>query len=332
MSQLVDNDRIRSAWLKDQEREPRPQDHNWISGAGDVCDRRLVLQRLHWQDVAPPSEYLKAVFKRGNIAEREIGRRQMIEAGYEFAEPQAFRIVEQGEVVWSGRTDGSVRDKDAPIDTPFIPWEAKMLNTHVWKRIDTLDDMIASKSPYIRGLPAQLMLYLYAKGTNERGIFHLMDSETWMPKHIDVTLDYEYVQWLIERGKRINLHVAAEDLPDPIEWSDDICGRCRLLHVCMPDQIRKFGTLRVWELPGFEEKLELLDKVKAELKPLEDQKKELESHVKGLIRRDDGTQFAIGNFLITKKSVSVKGYEVAPRVDERIEIKRVGAKAMEKQA
>lgn len=335
MSTLVDIQRVKDAWLAEQRSraaDPRSAYHNWISSAGDVCDRRLVLQRIHGEEAAPPSEFLQLLFKRGNIAERTIARQQMIDAGYEFYEPQSFKIVENGEILWSGRTDGSVRDPGKGPDAPVVPWEAKMLNTHVWKSINKLEDMLLHKSAYIRGLPAQLMLYIYSKGGNERGVFHLMDSETWAPKFIDLEINYGYVQALLDRGKMVNQMVATKTLPEPIDWADDVCGRCRFLNICMPDQIRTMGGLQLWELPGMEERLLERESLALQIKPLKDEFEEVDNYIKHVFRAAEGSQFAVGQFLVVKSERNVKGYEVKPRTDTIVTVKRVGAEAIKDSA
>jgi hypothetical protein len=219
-----------------------------------------------------------------------------------------------------------VRDPRTGPGAAVVPWEAKMLNTHVWKRIDTLDDILTSKSAYIRSLPAQLMSYIYAKGDNETGVFHLMDSETWLPKFIDVKLDYAYMQEILDRFRRINQHVDRKTLPDPIDWQDDVCGRCRFLHVCMPDQVRAMGTLKIWELPGTAEKVRRRAELEAQMKPIKNEFDDLDKHLKGLFRHEEGTQFAVGEFLVTKTVRQVKGYAVEPREDVIVQFKGVGEK------
>jgi hypothetical protein len=335
MSNLIDVERVRDGWLREQREraaDPKSADRNWISSAGDVCDRRLVLQRIKGEEAAPPNEYLQFLFKRGNQAERFIARQQMIDAGYEFYEPQSFRIVENDEVLWSGRTDGSVRDPGMGPDAPVIPWECKMLNTFTWKSIHSLDDILHHKSAYIRGLPAQLMLYIYSKGTNEKGVFHLIDSESWAPKFIDLEIDYEYTQALLDRGRMVNRMAVSGNLPPPIEWADDVCGRCRFLNVCMPDQIRTMGGLQMWQLPGMEEKLLERERLKDEMRPLSDQFDELDKYVKHVFKAAEGNQFAVGDFLVVKSDRNVKGYEVKPRVDTIVQVKRVGLEAQRESA
>jgi hypothetical protein len=331
MSALIDVERVKDGWLKEEKKraaDPKSSERNWISGAGDVCDRRLVFQRTRGEEAKPPDEFLQFIFKRGNIAERQIARQQMIDAGYEFYEPQSFKIVENDEVLWSGRTDGSVRDPGTGPDAPVIPWEAKMLNTHVWKSIDSLRDMVYHKSAYIRGLPAQLMLYLYSKGANERGVFHLVDSETWAPKFIDLEIDYDYVQALLDRGRMVNEHVRAGELPAPIDWDDNVCGRCRFLGICMPDQIRTMGGLQLYELPGMEQKLLEREALAIELKPLQAQYDDVNNYVKHVFKAAEGKQFAVGDFLVTRSERKVKSYTVDERVDTIVTVKHVGAEAV----
>jgi hypothetical protein len=328
---LVDVERIKDAWLKgqrDRVTEPKPQYVNWISGAGDPCDRRLVLQRTHWQHSSPPSEYLQAIFERGNIAEDAIGREQMRRAGYVMMGPQRFQVEEGGEVLWSGRTDDSVIDPRMGPDPPVFAWECKFVNTHVWKSLNTLEDILRHKSPWVRSLPGQLTLYVYAKGTHEAGILYLIDSETWLPKVIEVPLDFAYAQELIDRGKRINAHVALKELPPPIEWSDAICGRCRMLHICLPDQIRTAGGFQIWQTPGMLEKLNRREELAAEMKPIKEEFDEIDSHVKHIFKAAEGTQFAVGDFMVSKSERNVKGYTVEPRVDTIVQVKRVGAKVL----
>jgi hypothetical protein len=136
------------------------------------------------------------------------------------------------------------------------------------------------------------------------------------------------MQWVIDRFRKTNELVASKALPPPIDWSDNVCGRCRFLNVCMPDQVRTMGGLQIWELPGMVEKLRRIEALKSEIGPAKEELEELEKHVKGIFKKADGSQFAVEEFLVTKTEREVKGYEVKPRVDTVISIKKVGASTL----
>lgn len=319
---VVDRDAVVAAWLEDEWKQTSDET-NRMSNSGHPCDRYLFLRRTEGEKAKPAGEYLRAVFRRGHIAQKEIARVQMIRAGFELYEQETrFNVREGTETLWRGHIDGVIRDPRKGYQAPVHVWEAKMINTWTWNAIHSLQDMLTSPKHWIRGYPAQVMLYMYAKAQSEVGILHLIDSETWLPKFIEVPLDYTYVDELLQRGRRINAAVVRGAIPDPIDYGDT-CERCSLLSVCMPDAMGKVG-LQLWERPEFETTLEEWEAAKLDRTAAEQRFRRLDGAVKAAALGKG--EIAIGDFWISTKEVPVKEYTVQARVDQRLEVKRITPK------
>lgn len=329
MSQIIDRAAVIEAWTR-SEYTPSADETNRMSNAGHPCDRYLYLSRTDGEKKLPPNPYLAAIFKRGHVGQTAIAKAQILAAGYElYGQEQRFAIKEGTETLWRGHVDGVIRDPRKGHDAPVHVWEAKMINTHTWNAINSLDDMLASKKHWIRGYPAQLMLYILSKGGSETGVLHLIDSETWLPKFIDVTLDYGYAEELLQRGRRINEAIRRGEIPDTIDWSDT-CERCPLLMVCMPDAMSKALDLRVIESPDFAVVMESWWAARKAKGDAEAAFKDLDKLVKHQCL--DKGEFVSGDFWISTKERQVKGYDVKPRVDKILEVKRITPGTAENEA
>jgi CRISPR/Cas system-associated exonuclease Cas4 (RecB family) len=320
VSAIIDRDLVVEKWLED-EFTPSADETNRMSNAGHPCDRYLYLRRTDGEKAARPNEHLRAIFKRGRIAQKAIARQQIVDAEYElYGQEQAYTVKAGNETIWRGHIDGAIRDPRKGQAAPVHVWEAKMINTHTWNAINSLDDMLSSRKPWIRGYPAQTMLYMYAKGVAETGVLHLIDSETWLPKFIDVPLDYAYVQELLDRGSRLNAALAAGVAPEPIDWCET-CERCPLLMVCLPDAMSKAPDLRLIESPEFSIVMESWWAARKAKSDAEATFKDLDKLVKHECLGKG--EFVAGDFWISTKQRQVKAYEVKPRVDEILEVKRL---------
>lgn len=321
---IIDRDLVVEKWLED-DFGPGSDETNRISNAGHPCDRYLYLRRTEGEKALPPGQHLSAVFKRGRVGQKAIAREQIVGAGYElFMQEQRFTVTEDGATVWRGHIDGAIRDPRKGLTAPIHVWEAKIINTHTWNAINSLEDMLASSKPWIRGYPAQVMLYMYAKGAAETGVLHLVDSETWLPKFIEVPIDYQYVQELIDRGKRINAAVAEAKIPGAIDWSDT-CERCPLLNICVPDAMAKATNLRMIESPAFRVTLEAWLAAKEEKKRAEEQFRDFDKIVRHTCLNQG--EIIVGDYFITTKARDVKSYSVPARTDYILEVKPIAGAA-----
>jgi hypothetical protein len=140
----------------------------------------------------------------------------------------------------------------------FLPLEVKGLNEHVYKQINTVEDMVTSTLVHVRKYPAQLCLYEYFTDT-EWGMFVLVNKTTGDMKFVPSHLDLEYAEELLQKADRVKVIVKAYKkekaptpgietdkqkslLPERMIWTQSICGRCPYLSHCMPDMSKVEGV------------------------------------------------------------------------------------------
>jgi hypothetical protein len=172
------------------------------------------------------------------------------------------------------------------------------MNSFTFKSIDTLDDMINAKNYYIQMYPAQLNIYLYLYGRGEQGLFILKDKQTNQTKVLELTLNYEYVEKLLEKAKLIWQFVNNKTLPDIIT-DTSICIKCPYFLFCKPNIINE-SKLKIENNPSLLEKLQLREKLEENAKTF----KEIDSEIKTIIRNlyDDGDEIVIDKYKITYKN------------------------------
>ena len=234
---------------------PYPVQSLWASKLGHPCRRYLVLEQTHWNTKAPITPALKMRFAIGNVLGDQIVR-DLQDA---FAGVDDVRIERQevpippNDLGISGRLDAVLVLRGEGRDTTYVPIEIKTMSEHVFGKVRSLRDMIESDSLYLRQYPAQLMVYMYYCDC-EYGVFVLKNKVSGEYRHIVVELDYEYVDALLVKAKDVQDAVAAyraaktksakmKTLPDRIDWTRDVCGRCDHLATCLPDMAERAGVV-----------------------------------------------------------------------------------------
>lgn len=265
-----------------------PQHTNRASSIGWPCDRRHVLDRLHWQDKPAPDLGLLYIFNEGNIQERAITR-DLIDAGYNVIEAQRDMFWQQYNL--AAHFDFRLaRDGQAPVLCEF-----KSMSPHIWDSINSVKDMLLSKWPHIRSYPVQMMVYLLLDARDETGLFLLKNKSTGRIKAIEVTLDYEAAEAVLQRCERINENVALGVLPDPID-NPDLCEKCDWYGSprCDGGQAKDYGAGA--EIVTDEEVISDLDR-RAELAEAVKEYEALDSRIKARFRGH--AQVLAGSYLIT---------------------------------
>lgn len=256
---------------------------NRASQLGHPCERYLVFLRTRWQDASLPSVDLQFIFDEGNIQERAI-LRDLEDAGWQLIEQQRDYHYPEHQI--TAHVDAKV--VLGPLEA--APIECKSMSPFIWVKVNSLQDMLQSKMAHLRKYPAQITLYLLLANA-ERGFLILKNKSTGQLKEIEVRLDYEYAESLLQKAQRINTHVAASTVPEPIDWSESICGRCEFNHICLPDAKRE-----ALDLNDDPELLEQLTKRQA-LKAARDEYEELDEEVKEKVKGKP--KILCGDFLIT---------------------------------
>jgi hypothetical protein len=257
--------------LEDRRRENAPATSNYASLLGHICLRVLFYSRMG-AEKKPHSVRTMAVFRSGEMVEREVTNFMRTEMDLDIVRSQ--EAAPKTDLLIGCRIDGGARGIHQ-TDQPYVLIEAKRLNTHQWQKVTDCDiqgvhDLLSERTgwwttKYIWQAVAYIRLY------NEPGlVFVLMDPSTGLEKYVPLPADAPIVDeiWkkIQTRAKYINACVEANDCPDPIPYSKQICGMCDYKDVsCFPE--RQHEGVEVLSHPDIlqaaEEFLELRDMARA---------------------------------------------------------------------
>lgn len=267
-----------------------PTHTNRASELGHVCERYLVFKRTRWQEAILHTVDLQFVFDDGEVHEQAVIR-EMQDAGFQIIEQQ--RAYEWKEYQITGHVDGLV-----VIDGKPYPFDVKSMSTFIFRTISTADDLLRGKYSYLRKYPAQIQLY-QLMGNKENGLFILKDKANGKLKELWMPLDLEYCESLIQKAERINAHVVAGTVPEPIPWDERTCGSCQFAHICLPEARRE--ALDLTDDPDLEAQL----KRRSELDPLRREYDEIDELIKSKVH--ERPKVVVGDYLITGKYIEPKG-------------------------
>ena len=212
-----------------------PPRSNRASELGHPCARYQVLDRTRGDEAEPPSPALQAIFEFGKIVERATVSELLTEVGLEWVWTQ--RPFSDDQLQVSGMLDGGIEVGHRDV----LPAEIKSTQGTIFDSIrpglDGLHDMLTSRNWMVRKWIAQIIIYLHLTG-ERAGMMVIRDKWFWRLRVVPVPADHEAVRRemarLVDRAKEVNEHIAAGTLPDRIEYSATLCGRCKLRRVCMP--------------------------------------------------------------------------------------------------
>lgn len=311
---------IRSAIEKDITMWPVRS--NWASKLGHPCERQAVHNRVDWDKKEKHSVTTEMIFQGGKVIEKHVARVYLQKANYDIVEEDRPIDTERSGILRKlqigGKLDFVIRKAGTKQEYPV---EVKSMNQFDWEKINSVEDMTASPKPWIRGYPAQLMMYLFGKD-HETGLFLLVNKATYEPKVIWTQLDYIYTEELLQKAGRINAHVEKKTFPDRIPYDDKLCGRCEYANVCLDDHLR--AQAQIVTDAEAEEKLDELDELKKKVKPMKDRIEEIDDWKKKFF---DGVQKAIvGNWAVTGRLVKRNGFTVEPKEFWQVSPKRLGVK------
>ncbi len=272
-----------------------PQHVVRASEIGHPCERYLVYSITNWADRKPYDPGLQFVFEGGNAVE-ELALKDFTDAGFKVYRPEPDKAIMESRPRITGHIDFRIDFGEGVARTV----EVKGLNVLEWEKLNSIEDFFASKKPWIKKYPAQLMTYLYIKA-EEFGYFYLKSIPRFKPKFIKVNLDFEYMESLLQKTERIEKHIATGTLPEQI-GDPEICESCAFCHICLPAILREgLEFVDDNELLEMIERREQLDEAASEWEKLDKQIKEK------LNKRE---KVCIGNYLIQGKWVERKGFTV----------------------
>ena len=219
---------------------------NRASEIGHPCPRYLAYTRVAWQHKSPPDATLQVTFDDGNLHEQYMIR-LMQDSGIVIEETQ--KGYEWREYEITGHLDGKIRTTDDG-KTYLAPLEIKSNSPFTFDRIRSQADLYDPKRFWLEKWAAQIQLYLLMD-SKPWGILALKNKAamgTFPIRLIRIDLDYDLAEKLLKRAERNNQVVAdwfkAEDsgasdeeldaiLPERIEPSEETCGRCSFMSLCM---------------------------------------------------------------------------------------------------
>ncbi|HDD70670.1 MAG TPA: hypothetical protein ENF94_00755 [Candidatus Woesearchaeota archaeon] len=283
-----------------------PVRSNRASELGHPCLRYLVLNRLKWQEKALPPISKLLLYEEGGLHEQKVIR-DIQDAGFTVIEQQ--RAFEWREYEITGHIDAKVI-----VQEKVYPLEVKTTSPYIFRTIQSAKDLYESKHYWVRMYPAQMTIYLLLDN-KEEGIFIFKDKSSGELKEIVFKLDYELGEELLQKAEKVNEYVKREEIPDPIEFDEEICGSCGFLHICLPDVKRE--EILLLEDPELLEKLDRWYELKQLLKEYNELDKQIKEALKGKER------VVLGSFLITGKWVKRKTYEVPETEYWQMKIQRI---------
>ncbi|MBR4152072.1 MAG: hypothetical protein IKT98_03865 [Selenomonadaceae bacterium] len=278
------------------------------SNLGFPCERYLFLLIKHWDEQKPHDVGLQNVFDLGNTLEAHTIQ-NIKEAGFEVVTPsvRSWKEEVRGGII-TGREDIRIKDENGEL----LPVEIKGISPFEFDKLNSVDDFLKSKRPYIRGYPAQLFVYMLKFG-KEKGFFALTNKLTGETKFIEVPFDYDYGDELLNKAERIYAALAANEIPAACD-DISVCEGCSLAHIC--------GECR--RVPADVDIDEELDALIDRKQQLSEAKKEYEQIDKEIKQRvGDREKVITGHYLIERKSFVKKAFTVPESVQWRVQIKRL---------
>lgn len=214
------------------ERRVYPVNHNRASALGHSCVRYLTYLRVEWNQQALPDTGLQAIFRMGRWVEQATVR-EIQDLGYEWVWAQ--RPFLDNDLCISGNVDGGFSPRHGLV----LPGEIKSMQGRDFDRVrpgpQGLEDLRHHPQHHIRGWPTQLSLYIYLTGA-PGGVLILRDKWYWRMRVVPFTREQAQpiIDEALEKARTVNASIAAGTLPDRIEYSDKVCGRCAFKSICLP--------------------------------------------------------------------------------------------------
>lgn len=278
------------------------------SNLGHPCSRYLYLLIKHWEEQKPHDVGLQNIFDLGNTLE-EHTIKNIKEAGFEIITPtqRSWKLDVKGGII-TGREDIRIKDENGEL----LPVEIKGISPFEFDKLNTVEDFLNNKKSYIRGYPAQLLVYMLHFG-KEKGFFALTNKLTGETKFIEVPFDYDLGEKLLSKAERIYEALATGEPPEACE-EISFCENCGLAHIC--GECRRVPT----DIDLDEELDELINR-KQELAAAKKEYEQVDKEIKNKVGERE--KVLTGAYLIERKASTRKAYTVPERTTYRLNIKRL---------
>ena len=277
------------------------------SNIGHPCERYLYLLIKHWDEQLPHDEGLQNIFDLGNTIEAYTIKK-LRDSGLAIYEPEGYSWKVESPLI-AGREDIRIKDPD---DGQLYPAEIKGLSPYEWDKLNCIDDFYRSKKYYVRGYPAQLLVYCW-KFAKEKGFFVLTNKLTGALKIIEVPFDWERADALLQKAERIYKALETGETPPGCE-DISVCEKCSLRHICTATHTQIAADIDDGSLE------EIIDR-KQELKPGYDAYKEADAELKRCFGERE--KVITGKYVVTAKVIQKTEYTVPARQERRITVARL---------
>lgn len=209
------------------------------STIGDACLRRLVYERVAWDQKAPHDVHLERIFAEGRVQEEAV-LRELAAAGVSVIEQQSSGIV--GKITY--HVDGVIvmQGEDGPMS---VPLEIKSMSPHIWGAIFVRGPGVYEwpevaeafgRWVWTRRYYAQLQVYSLGKNSS-LAILLAKDKTSGAIAQVNVPLDWDAADMFLRRADEVEEHVKDGTMPDRIPFDDDVCTSCPFGHMCCPEQV-----------------------------------------------------------------------------------------------
>jgi len=275
---------------------------NYASQAGHPCARKLVYDRLNWQEKLLPEPAKLLIFREGNLHEEAVVK-LLMEAGFNIIETQ--RPFEWPELQVRGRIDGRIK-----YNGHLVPIEIKSINSYGFEKINSVDDLRNSTKHWERGYYDQFQLYLFMSN-EEEGIMLFKDKQSGRLKQLTISIDYVYAEKVAKKLELVNQHVAAKTYPDRIT-DRTVCQYCDFRHICLPNE--ESDQIQIADDPELLELLEEREALKQAAKDYAALDKKLKEYWKHV---ETGTYLVGGTFQVQLTMCNRTVYAVPGEIKEK---------------
>lgn len=223
-----------------ERRPPSRRQSNYLSGIGDICERRLVYNRVAGEKAEPIGDYLAGIFETGTRMGKimvpilnAVG--EQMSPSWEILERERHTqgpLCEKYQL--SGMCDGirHVATTEGRL-RPYNLIELKSMNSNLYSSINDIDDLW--KVPWAAKYADQVLAGMFFFDVFDHpGWLILVDKGNWFDiTIIEIPPDMSRMERLLQRAGRINDHVANKTLPEQIN-RPDICVTCQFRAHCSP--------------------------------------------------------------------------------------------------
>ncbi len=279
------------------------------------CERQGVYEFSNYQDKAPFTWELGALFQAGNVNEaaykaqlRELGF-DLVEDGSPLSQDMRQKYNLGGYIDWRIKFGGRKIVCECKMTNPNMFGSIDGLGADVLKTGEITQDMIErgiasmKRVIWFRKYLRQLTVYLLGTG-EEVGMFAFTDGRgSW--KFVIVPLDYAEGERILKIAENIKTHVESGTQPDRIPYDHEICGRCPFLAICIPD-IANVPSKRI---EGNEALAAMFEAREAMLEKWTTVQS-INKKIKAFFDNVEAGVYTVGNFIVTRKAGQRKTYEV----------------------